>query len=159
MRTIYLNSAYARSIARSLWGEVNHVYKTGHMGAYYFSCSSHGGYVVDGNVLTDEQRENIEKYVTPYEVYVEVNRNTGDVRVQNPCSSQGFHYSPYNQIVTDHKIFVFEEDCDWSVLEKFTDIRPKEKRVRSEEQHREVIERCFNRYYGAGKDAEPTSVS
>jgi len=150
---IYLTSARAHAIAASNWGSVNTTYKTtGGKGVYYFSCASHGGYIVDGHALTPEQRENIDQHIKPYLVYVVLDRDTGLVKkFQNPFSFKGMRYSRSDALVADHPLYVFEEDCAWSLLEKFTPIRRTDA-YKDLDGHEEAIESSFNSWY-ANKSA------
>jgi hypothetical protein len=121
---IYLSSAKARSFAECNWGYggTNQV-KTTRRGAYYFSCSGHGGYVVDANALSVQEYENIVKYAKPEKCFVTL--VDGEVKFfQNPITTRRQRYKLYqNMEQKTVEVFFFEEDCDWAILEKFTDIR------------------------------------
>lgn len=116
----------ARSIATSMRGEVNHIYKTTQQGFYYFSCSWHGGFIVAKDALTDEQlarlqKHNLDKWMitacSMYSyrtIYVDwkektkwkTNYKTG-YSYRNPSIERG----EYNV-----EFLVFEEDCDWALV-------------------------------------------
>lgn len=121
-RPIYLTKAYAMAMSTSLWGTVNHTYKTtGGKGVYYTSNSGHGGYIIDGNVFREDIRAKIEQFVSPTITYVAVN-NGKMMGMQNPFTQRSWRYDMRYELVK-HPIFVFEEDCDWAIVERFADIR------------------------------------
>jgi len=56
----------ARRIAEAMWGTGGtNATKTNRRGAYYYSCSAHGGYVVSGDCLTEEEKAKLHEYITP----------------------------------------------------------------------------------------------
>jgi len=119
-----LTSSRARSMAECRWGRGGtNVSRTNTKHAYYFSCSSHGGYIVDGSILTLEQREKIEEYVKPMMVTCVIRGDIVDL-MANPWSSRSQTYRIRGgQQIIEHPIFVFEKDEDFMVLEKFTPVR------------------------------------
>lgn len=119
----YMTASIARSVAESKWGRGGtKSYRTNRKGVYYFSCAGHGGYVLPASVLTDEEYESVVRYVSPHEADVYYNSNK--VVYMHPFRSKGGRISyPYE--TAKEKFFLFEEDCDWAVLEKFTGIRLK----------------------------------
>lgn len=121
-----LNHSRARSIAETAWGTGGtSAYRTNRKGAYYFSCSGHGGYVVDGACLSDQERELIDEHVKPRKAFY-ASRNGDCYFLQNPESFRSRRYRIYPDTVTGWTdIYLFEEDCDWAVLEYFTDIQAK----------------------------------
>jgi len=153
---IALNSSRARSIAEQNWqrGGTNAL-KTNRKGAYYYSCSAHGGYVVDGNALTTEEKTNIEKHIKPEIGCVAVDNTTGKIKHFSYWGS--FRYNIGSQTLYKTLIYLFEEDCAWSVLEKYTDIRtplseclmPSDDGYipSTQEYHDGTIINTFNRWY------------
>jgi hypothetical protein len=142
---IYLTSASARAMSASLWGTVNHTYKTtGGKGVYYTSNSGHGGYIIDGNVFTPVQRTKIEQFVKPTMTHVTIKdgKMTG---MQNPFSTRSWRYSVMHELI-QHPIFVFEEDCDWCIPEKFADIRLIDAYTDCVG-HEEAIDECFKSWH------------
>ncbi len=138
-----LTSNKARSFAETLWGRGGtNAYRTNRPGAFYYSCSGHGGYVVDGGVLTKEERAEIDKYVSPETVLV-VTRNGKPYFIQNPSTVRTQRYRVYTDSVKlrDYPIYFFEEDCDWAVLEKFTNIR-----AGGRDTDPAIINRIFNQW-------------
>jgi len=130
----------ARHIAGLMWGEVNESYRTNRHGAYYYSCAGHGGYVVDNRCLTKRERAKIDRYVKPLPMRILVqhrNGRGGDVVIGTDCRyfiscgtrasfrGKSYRYCPSLGPVEwqDLPVYIFEEDCDWAVLEKLTDIR------------------------------------
>ena len=124
--TQYLTANKARTFAETIWGHGGtHSSRTNRHGAFYYGCSGHGGYVVDGGVLTDDERANIDKYINPQKILIVVNGRGKTTFTQNPFRIKGqrYRYGADSVILRDYPIYFFEEDCDWSVLEKFTNIR------------------------------------
>lgn len=145
-----LTSAKARSFAETNWGRGGTTsYRTNRRGVYYFSCSGHGGYVVDGYALTEDERAEIDKYVTSHSCTMVFNPSTQRIIfLQNPCTirTQRYRYNPeVHTIVKDYPIYFFEEDCDWAVLEKFTDIRAKHTMTPAERE--KAINDTFTRWF------------
>lgn len=148
MQVLY--SAKARSFAETRWGRGGtKAYRTNRKGVYYFSCSGHGGYVVDGYALTSDELANIDQYVKPEKCLLVYNETTHRIIfLSNPFTmrTQKYRYNPETQILyRDYPIYFFEEDCDWAVLEKFTDIRAA---GHSDPARHEIrIEETFNRWF------------
>lgn len=141
----YLTSSRARSFAETRWGRNGtSVSKTTRKGVFYFSCSGHGGYVVDAERLSKEEYENISKYITPERCLVNILDNKKIVFWQNPFSYRKQRYctsSRHTQI--EKEVFFFEEDCDWSILETFTNIRCV---GHSHSDHEAIRTQTFNRW-------------
>jgi hypothetical protein len=152
----------ARHIAKLSWGEVNESYRTNRRGAYYYSCSGHGGYVVDSRCLTPKERAKIDKYTQPYPLRILVQHRDGsggDVVIGVDCrefiscgtkaSFRGKAYRYYPSLGAiewqELPVYIFEEDCDWAVLEKFTDIRS-EGWGKDEVERRKAINRTFKNW-------------
>lgn len=103
-KKLVIGKLIARKIAEDLWEKGGTcLYETNRNGAYWFSCSSHGGYIVDENCLSLEERNRINEIGIFSEDYNFVKNGEG--------------------IIGTFKAWVFEEDCAWSVLETLTDIR------------------------------------
>lgn len=122
-----ITGSRARTLAETTWGRGGtNSERTNRKGAFYYSCAGHGGYIVDGNALTSDERAVIDQYVKPETVWAIINNETGAIRkTSNPFSTKRFFARYYQNeiLVKDYPIYYFEEDCDWAVLEKFTDIR------------------------------------
>ncbi len=149
-----LTASVARTLAEQNWGTGGtHAYKTNRKGVFYFSCSGHGGYVVNAKALTEQEHQNIEAFVKPDHVSLLVQHlNTGDVviGVQSPLSvrPRRFRFFPAYGAVEwqDYPFYFFEEDCDWALLEHFTDIR----RVsvhQNLEAHEQAIQRTIEAWF------------
>ena len=137
MRAVRLNEFMkkpipARAIAEALWGSGGTTaYRTNRRGAYYYSCSGHGGYVVDGRVLNARERQNIDNYTRPIPIRLLVQNSNGYSFVLGVCLGQftgrprahRYHLSFGSVAWRDLPVYVFEEDCDWAILEHYTDIR------------------------------------
>lgn len=81
------NSTLARRLAYQMWGEVDYQKKIAN-GVWLFSCSGHGGFIVDNDVWTE--------YKGKHEMRLLYKRNF-------------YRYS-------EQHFSVFEEDCDWAIL-------------------------------------------
>jgi len=118
--------SFARNLAESRWGRggTSSDHTTRH-GVFYFSCSGHGGYVVDAGALTPEERTEVEKIVTAEPIRILV-QGDAVIGISNPFThTRGIKYKthlgpPEWQV---HPVYLFEEDCDWAVLEHVTGIR------------------------------------
>jgi hypothetical protein len=153
----------ARAIAELKWGRGGtNALKTNRKGAYYYSCSSHGGYIVCANDLTEAEKESLNQYTKPEYINLMVQTQHDGleyvIRVDNtPMSrygevSKSYSYNPQNGSVrwVKYYIYTFEEDCEWSILEKFTNIRLKEELKLSAddlERRANSIENTFKQYY------------
>ncbi len=129
----------ARHIAELMWGTGGtHAIRTNRAGAYYYSCSGHGGYVVDHRALTIEELEDICHYqgghIGPHNLHTLLVRGLDDTLCVAGVSYHDFahhakrprvHLPPEVRVEGwfKHPVYLFEEDCDWSILETFTDIR------------------------------------
>ena len=97
----------ARPIAELMWGRGGtNAMKTNRRGAYYFSCSSHGGYLVCAKDLTDAERRSLDPYIKPETINLVVQTlsdgNDYVVGVDNtPMSGSGIAHRTYrdNQLL------------------------------------------------------------
>lgn len=141
---IYLTSAWARSMADSQWGTVNHTYKTtGGKGVYYFSCSGHGGYVVDGNAIA-HARFKIDQFIKPTMTHVSISEGKA-TGMQNPFSARSWSYKLSHDLI-QHPIFVFEEDCDWAIIERFAGVRLIDA-YSDPLTHEQAIDECYRNWH------------
>lgn len=145
LKDFKIDASRARNIAERLWGGGGTKSdRTNRQGVYYYSCSGHGGYIVDPSALTAEEKESIDSFIKEYSSHEgqEVNDVTSQdyyvnlcvqdkpepyvIGVRNPYTrGKSVMYStcfptPY---WSQYYFYVFEEDCDWAILENFTDIR------------------------------------
>lgn len=147
----------ARHIAGLEWGTVNTSYRTNRHGAYYYSCSGHGGYVVDSRCLTPKERRCLDRYTEPQTLRILVQQRNGGGGVVigvncayfqscGPIRHKRYSYAPMLGPVEFREIpvYVFEEDCDWAILEKLTDIRTLD--ILDEKQHQRSINRTFREW-------------
>jgi len=155
-----IDSSLAKTLAEQAWGRGGtHSYKTNRKGVYYFSCSGHGGYIVDLKRLTASEIEAIKAYINPsvlrmviqdtIEGEIILSIRGEDSQIRSPVK-----YNPAKGKAgwQEYNYFVFEEDCAWSILEKFTDIRSEGFSL-SKEEREQVINDTFNRWYGKDKIA------
>lgn len=122
----YMTPAIARNIAESLWGTGGtSASKTTRKGVYYFDCAGHGGYVLPASVLSKSEYEAVSEYVKPEVAKVYGSTVDGKIVYMHPYRTRSSRLAA-PLTTTEEEFFVFEEDCDWTVLEKFTGIRLKE---------------------------------
>ena len=107
-----LTHPQARAIAKSQWGAVNASVKVlTHRGAFYFSCASHGGFVIDARTFTEEQRKRLEEFAT-----IEIattHRSPKDGTVFNHPYRQRAARVASRWPVDTIPFFLFEEDQAW----------------------------------------------
>jgi hypothetical protein len=106
-----LKHTEARSIAESNWGTGGtHAYKTNRRGAYYFSCSGHGGFVIDDKALTETERAKLAEHATPdvYTLYEAGKKR----RVMFATRSRAFRIA-YDAKQTPGRYWLLEEDSAW----------------------------------------------
>lgn len=168
----------ARHIAEMMWGTGGtSSYRTNRRGAYYYSCSSHGGYVVDSRVLSQREIARIDRYIRPdmlrlYLAYEDTGHEKLDYVIA-VSYDEFYNYKRYTSHTqtpfiripkgmrrlgwVDHPVYVFEEDVAWSVLELITDIKTIWRGEISEvlqEEHDIVARETFKRWYGYYKDED-----
>lgn len=122
----------ARNVAEMLWGRGGtQAIRTNRRGAYYFTCSGHGGYIVDSRALTDAEKSAITESVKPIRATLFIQHRTdGDYVIMHDFQAFGgrqmsCRYNPGLGAIEriEFPVFVFEEDCEWRVLEEKTNIR------------------------------------
>ena len=115
-----------------LWGRGGtQSIRTNRSGAYYFTCSGHGGYIVDSRALTDDEKNLLHDHIDPTKATLFVqHRQDGDYVIQHDFQRFGgrqmtCRYNPREGRVdnVDFPVYVFEEDSDWRILEECTNIR------------------------------------
>lgn len=149
----------ARRIAELEWGKGGTTaYRTNRRGAYYYSCSGHGGYVVDSRCLTAQERRRIDRYTRPLPLRLLVQRRNGAevvigvncVHFQScgPYRQKSYRYGPSLGPVDwqDLPVYTFEEDCEWAILEKLTDIVRVDDLRMSERKRRGMANRTFKHW-------------
>jgi hypothetical protein len=132
-----------RNIAESLWGTGGtSAYRTNTKGAYYYSCSGHGGFIIDGRILNDFQKEKLDKYGSKGKATI-FKDNLGEIRAfHHPWKRTSTHYS-YSWTEEEFDIYVLEEDCDWCLAYMFTPIRVKSAFNHTEEEMLTYARSCF----------------
>jgi hypothetical protein len=141
-----LTHSQARSIAEAVWGRgETHSYRTTRPGAFYFSCSGHGGFVIDVACLTDEELVAISPYVNLEEA--ELFKWGRKSLFSHPYRRRGGRYSI---AATRHviKFILLEEDCDWCLAYLFTGIRHRDKPAKGED-----AQRTFDQWITPRKEA------
>lgn len=111
-----INSSQARNLAEARWGRGGtNAQRTNRKGAYYFSCSGHGGMIIDARCLTVTEYTNMKKFIKP-EIIEAVTQSNGKVRrLRGPDGRQALTYHPSIEQILQHEVFYAEEDCDWAV--------------------------------------------
>tara|TARA_R110002072_G_scaffold63430_3_gene157831 strand:+ start:2227 stop:2625 length:399 start_codon:yes stop_codon:yes gene_type:complete len=132
-------------MAETRWGRGGtHGYRTNRRGAFYYSCSSHGGFVIDGRCLTPEETEAFTKHL-PLEEADAVVTPSGKIksfRGPENWRKQLRYYPSLGQKVIQIPIFFAEEDCDWCVPVLYAGIC-------IEGMTAEGAQRTFNKYHAA----------
>jgi hypothetical protein len=128
---MFLTSSLARQTAESQWGRGGTTaYKTNRKGAYYFSCSSHGGFVISADALSKDEYAAISEFVTPEIMTVYVSNDTNKVMLafhpfrRNSGKLRG--YGPNGYRIVKEEVFLLEEDCNWALAVKFAGIKVKD---------------------------------
>lgn len=148
-----------RAIAEAMWGTGGtNATRTNRRGAYYYSCSAHGGYVVSLKALTEEEKALLNQYTETMKIQALVQHRTdGDYVIAVSLSTmqryigknrKQFRYTPHLGKVewVDIEFYAFEEDCDWAILEKLTDIRANGSSTISDTERQEIIDRTFSQW-------------
>lgn len=109
-----LTGKEARQIAQGCWGAGGtQAYKTNRRGAFYYSCASHGGYVISADCLTDSERELCERYGARKETATRYTSGNNS-KLMHPYRTRGLKYR-LSATVTDIDFYLFEEDCQWCI--------------------------------------------
>ena len=117
---MFLTASLARQTAEATWGRGGTTaYKTNRAGAYYFSCSGHGGFIISAKALTTAEYEAMTKYVTPEVLTVYVANDDNRVLLAfHPFRIKAAklpYAGPMGHRVEKEEIFLLEEDCAWSL--------------------------------------------
>lgn len=119
-----LTHTEARQIAESMWGRGGtNSEKTNTRGAFWFSCSGHGGFVIDARVLDAETLEKVTQHASLEQV-TRYHLNGKTYGLMWPGRQNRFRV-PHNVERETFEILVLEEDCDWSLAYIYTTIRLK----------------------------------
>jgi hypothetical protein len=121
----FIGSSAARNMANTLWGKRGtKASRTNRNGVYYFSCSGHGGFIIDGRALSPQERDDIKKYITPEKTSVYMDTDGKVRRVRNPFTTRSRTVKTYTGWTKEEvEIFVAEEDADWCVPTLFANIQ------------------------------------
>ena len=131
---MFLTASLARQTAEAQWGRGGTTsYKTNRKGAYYFSCSGHGGFVISGSALSEDERNKISEFVSPEIMTVYIDNETNKVLLafhpfrRNSGKLRGYGSAGYR--IVEEEIFLLEEDCNWALAVKFAGIMVKDMTV------------------------------
>jgi hypothetical protein len=130
-RVPLMTHSQARGIAESLWGpRGTAAYRTNRVGAFYFSCSGHGGFVIDDRALTQRERTLLTESGFKADRCWGVRDASGRViTIRHPDSQvtrpRKVTYRPGRGEYVDRGIPVWtlEEDCEWAAAYALTAIR------------------------------------
>lgn len=156
-----------KHLAELMWAGDCTSYESNRRGVNFYSCASHGGWVVDSRHLTSEEREKVDKYIVPQYFHVAVQKRPyretdydepGDKETiigtsavefydEQPRAKRSISYNSRDGPVEWKKlpVYVFEEDSDWVVLEHETSVRLQDTRMNPEERQR-MINDAWERY-------------
>ncbi|MER8983945.1 hypothetical protein [Mesorhizobium sp. M0843] len=114
-----LTHSQARSIAEALWGTGGtNSSRTNRAGAFYFSCSGHGGFVIDARALTHEEYLKFRLHKDPEQA-----QDYGKA-IMHEYRRRSFKVTPTQLAnMQDFEFFVLEEDCDWCIAPLMAGIR------------------------------------
>jgi hypothetical protein len=126
-----LTHQQARSLAESLWGTGGtNASRTNRAGTFYFSCSGHGGFVIDDRALTGPERDLLGAAgFRPENCWGARGKDGTILGVRHPYSDvphpRPVKYSPGRGDYEDRAIplWFFEEDTEWAAVYVFTAIR------------------------------------
>lgn len=128
-----LSYSQARGLAESMWGTGGtNDYRTNRDGAFYFSCSGHGGFVIDDGAFTEQERKNLAEAGFTADSCQGLRDAGGQVTaVSHPHAQSGpaamtGQPGPGERADDDIRVWVFEEDCDWAAVYALTGIRTPE---------------------------------
>lgn len=130
-RTQLLTHSQARSLAESIWGPRGTIaYRTNRTGAFYFSCSGHGGFVIDDRALTGQERKHLtDAGFAPDKCWGVRDAGGRVITVRHPHSEvrhpKKVTYRPgLGELVDrDIPVWTLEEDCEWAAAYALTAIR------------------------------------
>lgn len=111
-----ITHSQARSMAEANWGRGGtNSRRTNRAGAFYFSCSGHGGYIIDGRAFSEEERAALAAFREPEKTSEVYDPTDGRVHgIFNPFSlrQRTIKAMPHWR-QRDVEVWAFEEDCDW----------------------------------------------
>jgi hypothetical protein len=148
-----LKHSQARRIAEAEWGRHGTTsYGTNRAGAFYFSCSGHGGFVIDGAAFTQDEVAKLAGYgFKPESCFAVVDTEDELVGIAAPATlgPSRLRYRPGlgERTVTSYPVYTFEEDCDWSAVYVLTGVRLKRDLKRPEAEN--AAKGCFTRWIEA----------
>lgn len=166
------------NIAEASWGRGGtSSHKTTRPGFRYFSCSGHGGYVVDGRRLTPEEKAELDAHdFEPDILHVLVQSVPAGKMGSTPhfedyvIGARRSSRRPIWYDVTKGKVewrgipvYLFEEDCDWALVEKVTGVRLKETPSSLElppserEKYNRAVEETYERWH-ASRRRKPVAL-
>lgn len=149
-----LSGSQARSLAEALWGpRGTTAYRTNRSGAFHFSCSGHGGFVIDDRALTNQERAHLQAAgFKPDACWGVLDADGQIVTIRHPDSQalrpRPVSYRAGRGEVPSHDIpaWVFEEDCDWAAVPVFTGIHSPKAFIVSEAALVESAKGCLSRW-------------
>ena len=117
-----ITSSHARSLAEAIWGVGGtHSHRMNRKGAFSFDCSSHGGLIIDGDALTEDERARLAKYSNPIKATLIV-RDGRPHAVHHEYKRRGTNYL-YTDELVEKELFVLEEDSEAALAFFLTGVR------------------------------------
>lgn len=111
-----ITASHARNLAEARWGRGGTTgRRTNRKGAFYYSCSSHGGFIIDARALSEEEKNLMKKFIEPEIAHAVIKMDGKIRRLRGPDGRQTLRYKPAYEKIVEIEIFYAEEDCDWAV--------------------------------------------
>jgi len=121
-RSVSMSSGSVDSVGNYWgWGSPFHRERTSRQGFYFIAGSGHGGYVVNGAAMTDEEKEDIQALGLKPQLATAVVGQNGEVK--GLVLNRGRKVSFNDKVVEGYEVYVGEEDCDWAIIELATGVR------------------------------------
>jgi len=142
----------SRQMAEQSWGTGGtSVYKTNRKNINWFSCSGHGGLVIDSKDLTPAEYAILSQYQKPEKMNILTGFKNGEKFVLASSSPFSFRSKrvTYPAIYTSvqweaHDFFMFEEDCSWCIPVLFIDLDTTAGSPNTKEDIKKQAEQTFN---------------
>jgi hypothetical protein len=118
-----LTSAEARQMAESMWGRGGTTaQRTNTRGAFYFSCSGHGGFVIDTRALNAAELADVKEFALPVKVTRFYTASGKTIGMMTPYRQKSIRL-PFDYRAEIFDVLVLEEDCEWALAYRFTTVR------------------------------------
>ena len=156
LESFKLNASIARRIAEAMWGrDGTHSIRTNRKGVYFYDCSSHGGFVVDAEALSNEEKKKIDEHVSSDNLHLLVqDRKDGKYIIGTSVCEFSNSQNKRMKYLTElgpvewemYPIYIFEEDMEWCVLIHLTDVKTNNSPEEKQKKHaKEMFEQQYIR--------------